>query len=59
MRFIHIADVHLGARPDKGLFWEDERAQEIWDSFDRVLETAAQRQADFLLLQAIYFTDSR
>lgn len=55
MRFIHIADVHLGAKPDKGLPWEDERAQEIWDSFDRVLETAAQRQADFLFIAGDLF----
>lgn len=55
MRFIHIADVHLGARPDKGLSWEDERAQEIWDSFDRVLETAAEKKVDFLLIAGDLF----
>lgn len=55
MRFIHIADVHLGAKPDKGLPWEDERAQEIWDSFDRVLETAAKDKVDFLLIAGDLF----
>lgn len=54
MRFIHIADVHLGAKPDKGMPWEDERAQEIWDSFDRVLE-AAKDKVDFLFIAGDLF----
>ena len=55
MRFIHIADVHLGAGPDKGMPWEDERAQEIWDSFERVLDEAVKRKADFLFISGDLF----
>lgn len=55
MRFIHIADIHLGARPDKGSEWEEERAREIWDSFDRILRDAVQRKADFLLIAGDLF----
>ncbi len=48
MKFIHIADVHLGAVPDKDKDWSKERAEEITDAFDRLLETAEERQVDLL-----------
>ena len=35
MRFIHIADVHLGATPDKGFPWSYDRGREIWESFQK------------------------
>ena len=38
MKFIHIADVHLGATPDASMPWAKQRAQEIWDGFDALLE---------------------
>ena len=37
MRFFHIADVHLGASPDAGFPWSEERKNEIWDSFCNVI----------------------
>ncbi len=33
MRFIHLADVHLGAVPDRGCPWSKEREEEIWEHF--------------------------
>ena len=36
MRFIHLADVHLGAVPDRGCPWSKEREEEIWSTFRRV-----------------------
>lgn len=38
MRFIHIADVHLGACPDLGFPWSKSREKEIWESFSRIIE---------------------
>ena len=35
--FFHIADVHLGASPDAGFPWSEERKNEIWDSFCNVI----------------------
>ena len=35
MRFIHLADVHLGAVPDRGCPWSKEREEEIWSTFRR------------------------
>ena len=46
MRFFHLADVHLGAVPDKGTAWSDERARGIYESFYQVLETARLEQVD-------------
>jgi len=37
MRFIHLADVHLGAVPDRGCPWSKEREEEIWSTFRRVI----------------------
>lgn len=38
MRFIHIADVHLGVTPDAGMPWSEKRGKAIWNSFHMVLE---------------------
>ena len=40
MRFIHIADVHLGMQPDAGFPWSEERGEAIWEpeSFVRFLK---------------------
>ena len=37
MRFIHIADVHLGMQPDAGFPWSEERGEAIWESFRRII----------------------
>lgn len=55
MRFIHIADVHLGAVPDEGKPWSDRRKQEIWDTFAEVIEIAGQERADFLFIAGDLF----
>lgn len=55
MRFIHIADIHLGAVPDKGQPWSQKRAQEIWKSFQRVIREAERQQADLLLIAGDLF----
>lgn len=55
MRFIHIADIHLGAVPDAGYPWSDKRRTEIWDSFKRIIRTAQKEQIDFLLIAGDLF----
>ena len=49
VRFLHVADVHLGVEPDAGKPWSKKRRQDIWDSFAEVVEMAGQKQVDFLL----------
>lgn len=55
MRFIHTADIHLGVIPDKGESWSKERADEITDTFDRLLALAEERKVDLLLIAGDLF----
>lgn len=50
MLFYHLADIHLGACPDRGHPWSQQRAQQIYDSFYKVLERAHEEQADFVFI---------
>ena len=49
MRFIHLADVHLGAVPDRGCPWSKEREEEIWSTFRRVIAGIREDPVDLLL----------
>lgn len=55
MRFIHIADVHLGAQPDAGTAYSAGRAQEIWDSFFKVISRCEEEKTDVLLIAGDLF----
>lgn len=55
MRFIHIADVHLGMMPDINKPWGKYRKQEIWDSFEAVIELAKEKNIDFLFIAGDLF----
>lgn len=55
MKFIHIADVHLGAAPDRGFPWSDERANEIWESFRRLITGIRQEKPELLLIAGDLF----
>ena len=55
MRFIHMADVHLGVQPDKGKPWSEARQQEIKDTFVKVIENAEAKQVDLLLIAGDLF----
>lgn len=55
MRFIHIADVHLGARPDAGEVYSEGRPRELWDSFSRMISLCEKEQADVLLIAGDLF----
>ncbi len=55
MRFIHIADVHIGARPDAGKAFTSNREREILDTFKRVLEQCEKERIDLLLISGGLF----
>lgn len=55
MRFIHIADVHLGATPDCGMPWGELRERELWSSFNRVIDICNQEKVDLLLIAGDLF----
>ena len=55
MRFIHIADVHLGASPDIGSARKGKREKEIWDSLERVLRVCEEQKTDLLFIAGDLF----
>ena len=55
MRFIHIADVHLGAQPDAGPLYSENRQQELWDTFEHVIHICEEEQTDLLLIAGDLF----
>ncbi|MCU6761789.1 Nuclease sbcCD subunit D [uncultured Roseburia sp.] len=55
MKFIQIADVHLGVKPDAGKPWSERRAEDIWSSFAGVVRLAAKEEADLLLIAGDLF----
>ncbi len=55
MKFIHFADVHLGAVPDSNMPWGEEREKEIWDSFQDIVRICNEEKADLLLIAGDLF----
>ena len=55
MKFIHIADVHLGATPDSSMTWAKERKNEIWESFKNIIEVCNKEKVDLLLIAGDLF----
>jgi len=50
MKFVHISDVFLGIKPDRGRTWSDKRAEEIEESFRDVLRICEDEKVDLLLI---------
>ena len=55
MRFIHLADVHLGAVPDRGCPWSEKRENEIWETFRRVIAGIRDNPVDLLFIAGDLF----
>lgn len=55
MRFIHIADVHLGAEPDVGEKLSRIRPRELWETFEKVIAICEEEQVDLLLIAGDLF----
>lgn len=55
MRFMHIADVHLGAAPDHGYSWAKARGKELWEGFRQCIADANERKIDLLLIAGDLF----
>ena len=58
MKFIHIADVHLFATPDKDKPWGEMRTAEIEETFDRILDDCNEKNIDLLLIAGNLFDRS-
>ena len=55
MLIIHTADLHLGASPDSGEKWGKNRKEELWESFERLIEAVRIQKADLLLIAGDVF----
>ncbi len=55
MRFIHIADLHLGSSPEAEASWGKNRAEELWDSLAAVVDACNKKQIDLLLIAGDLF----
>ncbi|MBQ7358726.1 MAG: metallophosphoesterase [Lachnospiraceae bacterium] len=55
MKFIHMADVHLGVEPEAGTNLGINRKQEIWDAFEDVLKICDDKKVDLLLIPGDLF----
>lgn len=55
MKFLHIADVHLGAKPESGIGFGEVRREEIWDAFRRIIECCERESVDLLLISGDLF----
>ncbi|MCC2254202.1 DNA repair exonuclease [Ruminococcus sp. CLA-AA-H200] len=55
MKFIHIADVHLGAEPEAGHLKREDRARELWDTFEEAVGLCDRESVDLLLIAGDLF----
>ncbi len=55
MKFLHMADIHLGVEPDVGKPWGKRRKQDIWNSFFETIAYAKEKQVDLLLIAGDLF----
>ncbi|NLP35256.1 MAG: DNA repair exonuclease [Clostridiales bacterium] len=55
MKFIHIADVHLGATPDSNMPWGEQRAREIWSNLEYIINVCNEEEVDLLLIAGDLF----
>ncbi|MEY8391248.1 DNA repair exonuclease [Lachnospiraceae bacterium] len=55
MKFIHIADIHLGAEPGRGRTIGEENRSYSWQAFKEVINRARQEQVQILLIAGDLF----
>lgn len=55
MRFIHMADVHLGCVPDGKTEWGEKRARELWETFRESIQDASDLGVDLVLIAGDLF----
>ncbi|MDY3121248.1 DNA repair exonuclease [Suipraeoptans intestinalis] len=52
---MHIADVHLGAKPEAGKAYSDKRPGELWKSLERIIRICNREEIDLLLIAGDLF----
>lgn len=55
MRFIHTADIHIGAAPEKDIPALSNRSREIYDTFSGIIDICEKEEPDILLIAGDIF----
>ncbi len=55
MKFIHISDVHIGAKPDSNYSWGVMREKEILSAFNGIIDICNEEGIDLLLISGDLF----
>lgn len=55
MKFIHIADLHLGAEPEGLKAGSKNRGEELWDALEQIVKICEWEEADLLLIAGDLF----
>ena len=55
MKFIHVSDIHIGMSPDPTMFWSEDRANDIKETFSNVIAKCKDEEADLLLISGDLF----
>lgn len=55
MRFIHTADIHLGATPENKKSWGAHRGEEIWATFEKLIKRVKEEKVDMLIIAGDLF----
>ena len=55
MKFIHISDINIGMSPDPTMFWSEDRANDIKDTFANVIKKCSEEEVDLLLISGNLF----
>lgn len=55
MKFIHISDIHIGAKPDSNFPWGAMREKEILSSFNKIIDICNEKDIDLLLISGDLF----
>ena len=56
MKFIHVSDIHIGMSPDPTMFWSEDRANDIKETFSNVIKKCDEEDADLLLISGNLFS---
>ena len=55
MRFIHTADIHLGATPESKMDWAVHRGDEMWGTFERLIKKVKEDEIELLIIAGDLF----
>ena len=55
MKFVHTADIHLGASPESDEKIGEKREEEIWRAFEKTVMLCKDDKADLLIISGDLF----